>query len=259
MLAFVSRWTLGSILFLSSFAAMMGPVAYAQHLMSAPRLPFTAAYLGSLALSLYFALGVSQTGSLSISSLMLSLFLLASQYDPNIDFRPYPTCLFAMVSYQLLPDGLQRPTPSDIFWCKTSSDMDDWLSNPKSNEEDSLSTCNYTCVIASVTRRPCILAALVYTRCCSRLVSMACFLLAKFCNITPDYDVAVPPRPKAIRGLFRSFIIRVSNIYQGDDKAGPIACIVFYSMIVRARHDSPWGAEQQVSEKKLVAILLVKS
>jgi Got1/Sft2-like family len=36
----------------------MGPFAYVQHLMSGPRLPFTAAYLGSLGLSLYFALGV---------------------------------------------------------------------------------------------------------------------------------------------------------------------------------------------------------
>jgi hypothetical protein len=38
---------------------MMGPVAYAQHLMSTPRLPFTAAYFGSIGLTLYFSLGVS--------------------------------------------------------------------------------------------------------------------------------------------------------------------------------------------------------
>lgn len=54
-----SRWTFGSILFLTSFAVVMGPVAYAQHLLSTPRLPFTVAYFGSLALSLYFSLGVS--------------------------------------------------------------------------------------------------------------------------------------------------------------------------------------------------------
>lgn len=53
------RWTLGSILFLSSFAVIMGPWAYLQHLASTPRLPFTAAYFGTLGLTLYFSIGVS--------------------------------------------------------------------------------------------------------------------------------------------------------------------------------------------------------
>jgi hypothetical protein len=57
----VVLWTLGSILFLSSFAAMMGPWAYAQHLLSTPRLPFTAAYFGSLALTIYFSIGLHST------------------------------------------------------------------------------------------------------------------------------------------------------------------------------------------------------
>ncbi|EHA57994.1 hypothetical protein MCOR27_009975 [Pyricularia oryzae] len=55
---FVTLWTLGSVFFLCSFAAMMGPMAYVQHLLSGPRLPFTGAYLGSMALSLYFAIGL---------------------------------------------------------------------------------------------------------------------------------------------------------------------------------------------------------
>jgi len=37
----------------------MGPWTYARHLVSGPRLPFTAAYFGSIALTLYFAIGVS--------------------------------------------------------------------------------------------------------------------------------------------------------------------------------------------------------
>lgn len=37
---------------------MMGPWTYAQHLLSGPRLPFTAAYFGSITLTLYFSLGV---------------------------------------------------------------------------------------------------------------------------------------------------------------------------------------------------------
>ncbi|KAK4178846.1 Got1/Sft2-like family-domain-containing protein [Triangularia setosa] len=54
-------WTLGSILFLSSFAAVMGPWAYVQHLTSTPRLPFTAAYFGSLGLTIYFSIGLQST------------------------------------------------------------------------------------------------------------------------------------------------------------------------------------------------------
>lgn len=53
------RWSMGSLLFLASWAVLMGPVTYAKHLLSTPRLPFTAAYFGSIALTLYFAVGVS--------------------------------------------------------------------------------------------------------------------------------------------------------------------------------------------------------
>ncbi|CAK7267979.1 Protein transport protein sft2 [Sporothrix epigloea] len=67
-----SGWTLGSILFLSSFAAMMGPWAYVQHLASAPRLPFTGAYFGSIALTLYFSLGLHST-ILTLLSAILQL------------------------------------------------------------------------------------------------------------------------------------------------------------------------------------------
>jgi len=55
---FAVLWSVGSILFLASFAAVMGPVAYIKHLASAPRLPFTAAYFGSIGLTLYFSLGL---------------------------------------------------------------------------------------------------------------------------------------------------------------------------------------------------------
>lgn len=39
----------------------MGPWTYAKHLGSGARLPFTAAYFGSIALTLYFAIGVSKS------------------------------------------------------------------------------------------------------------------------------------------------------------------------------------------------------
>lgn len=53
------RWTVGSFLFLASFAAVMGPVNYVYHLLSTPRLPFTAAYFGSIIMTLVFAIKVS--------------------------------------------------------------------------------------------------------------------------------------------------------------------------------------------------------
>lgn len=50
---------MGSVFFLASWAVMLGPRTYLSHLLSGPRLPFTAVYLGSIALTLYFAVGVS--------------------------------------------------------------------------------------------------------------------------------------------------------------------------------------------------------
>jgi len=58
---FAILWSMGSVLFLASWAVMMGPLQYVQHLLSGPRLPFTAAYFGSIALTLYFSLGLHST------------------------------------------------------------------------------------------------------------------------------------------------------------------------------------------------------
>lgn len=49
---------------------MMGPWAYVQHLASTPRLPFTAAYFGSIALTLYFSLGLHSTILTLISAII---------------------------------------------------------------------------------------------------------------------------------------------------------------------------------------------
>ncbi|CAG8380907.1 unnamed protein product [Penicillium salamii] len=54
---FAVLWSVGSVLFLLSWAVLMGPWSYAKHLISGTRLPFTAAYFGSIALTLYFAIG----------------------------------------------------------------------------------------------------------------------------------------------------------------------------------------------------------
>ncbi|KAJ6131136.1 hypothetical protein N7523_001596 [Penicillium sp. IBT 18751x] len=54
---FAVLWSVGSVLFLLSWAVLMGPWSYAKHLISGSRLPFTAAYFGSIGLTLYFAIG----------------------------------------------------------------------------------------------------------------------------------------------------------------------------------------------------------
>jgi uncharacterized MnhB-related membrane protein len=58
---FVILWSVGSLLFLASFAAVMGPMNYVYHLLSGPRLPFTGAYFGSILLTLVFALKLHST------------------------------------------------------------------------------------------------------------------------------------------------------------------------------------------------------
>ncbi|KAL1874011.1 hypothetical protein VTK73DRAFT_617 [Phialemonium thermophilum] len=73
---FVTLWTVGSFLFLCSFAAVMGPLAYAQHLLSSPRLPFTTAYFGSIGLTLYFSVGL-RSPILTLLSAIIQLACLA--------------------------------------------------------------------------------------------------------------------------------------------------------------------------------------
>ncbi|KAF0318728.1 golgi traffic protein [Colletotrichum asianum] len=99
---FVILWTLGSLLFLASFAAMMGPTAYAKHLISGPRLPFTAAYFGSLGLSLYFSLG----------------------HFPDLDLGADSAGLLVVVFSQLFSNGLQWLAPCHHVWGEEGSGMD---------------------------------------------------------------------------------------------------------------------------------------
>ncbi|KIW67420.1 hypothetical protein PV04_06678 [Phialophora macrospora] len=58
---FVILWSVGSLMFLSSWAVLMGPMQYTMHLISGPRLPFTAAYFGSIIMTIYFAVGLHST------------------------------------------------------------------------------------------------------------------------------------------------------------------------------------------------------
>ncbi|KZV71686.1 SFT2-domain-containing protein [Peniophora sp. CONT] len=53
---FALAFSLGSLLVMFGFAVLIGPVNHIKHLCQRERLPFSAAYVGSLALTLYFAL-----------------------------------------------------------------------------------------------------------------------------------------------------------------------------------------------------------
>jgi hypothetical protein len=118
----------------------MGPVTYAQHLLSAPRLPFTAAYFGSIALTLYFSLGVRIYPSPnSITSPhptypphdgLDHLFTdphAARISNPHVPCLSLSVGLSIMVSRQLLPHGIERSSTRNHFWSSKGSSMDDRL------------------------------------------------------------------------------------------------------------------------------------
>lgn len=71
------------MLFLASWAVLMGPLVYAQHLISGPRLPFTAAYFGSITMTLVFAIKVSLSFDLACLQL-----LPRSRHTPLPAFSP---------------------------------------------------------------------------------------------------------------------------------------------------------------------------
>ncbi|KAM0702565.1 hypothetical protein Q7P35_009995 [Cladosporium inversicolor] len=72
---FAILWSMASALFLGSWAALMGPMIYAKHLLSQERLPFTATYFGSIGLTLYFAVGL-QSALLTLISSIIQLVAL---------------------------------------------------------------------------------------------------------------------------------------------------------------------------------------
>lgn len=57
------------VLFMAGFAILQGPLAHLKHIFSSERLPFTAAYFGSLILTLIFALVVSRPRPSACASL----------------------------------------------------------------------------------------------------------------------------------------------------------------------------------------------
>jgi hypothetical protein len=77
---------------------MMGPLTYGKHLVSAQRLPFTAAYFGSIGLTLYFSLGVSS--GLCLSSLLFVSAVLERVGGEKIWKGYQLTVLFLQYSFE---------------------------------------------------------------------------------------------------------------------------------------------------------------
>ncbi|KAF9784710.1 SFT2-domain-containing protein [Thelephora terrestris] len=62
---FALALSLGSVLVMFGFAVLVGPITHLKHLLSKERLPFSAAYITSLALTIYFSVSAkSYLGSL---------------------------------------------------------------------------------------------------------------------------------------------------------------------------------------------------
>jgi hypothetical protein len=104
----------------------MGPWAYLQHLASTPRLPFTAAYFGSLGLTLYFSVGVSLS-MLSGTNGVNTEAAPAPKHNSHALCWSHSTRFPHLVSDQLLPDGLQRAAPCKHLWRSQGSSLDDRL------------------------------------------------------------------------------------------------------------------------------------
>ncbi|WVQ63749.1 uncharacterized protein L199_001902 [Kwoniella botswanensis] len=74
---FALAFTLGSCLFMLGFAILHGPWNHLKHILSPERLPFSLAYFGSLALTLFFAIGIRSTIGTLIAAIIQVIALLS--------------------------------------------------------------------------------------------------------------------------------------------------------------------------------------
>ncbi|KAG0248533.1 protein transport protein sft2 [Mortierella polycephala] len=81
---FATSFTLGSILLMVSFALLKGPAAHIKALMTKERLPFTAAYFGSMAFVLWASLGANSYILTIIGTIVeiLALLYYFTSYSP---------------------------------------------------------------------------------------------------------------------------------------------------------------------------------
>ncbi|CAE6414067.1 unnamed protein product [Rhizoctonia solani] len=74
---FALAFSLGSLLVMFGFCVLIGPVNQIKHLLSKERLPFSAAYFGSLTLTLYFSLGSPSYFGALVSAIVQIIALLS--------------------------------------------------------------------------------------------------------------------------------------------------------------------------------------
>lgn len=135
----VYRWSMASVLFLSSWAVLMGPWIYgksnralsllvvadcgaAQHLVSKERLPFTATYFGAIGMTLWSAVGVSQGLMCTLPDDLLTCTS-AAKHDFDHDVLGRPNSRARMVPCQLLPDGFARSSICSEIWWQSDIDL----------------------------------------------------------------------------------------------------------------------------------------
>jgi len=82
---FALMFSLGSLFTLGSFSFLWGPCNHLTHLFSKERLPFTSVYLGTLTLTLYFALGLQSYILTSVAAVgqVLALLWFVISYIPG--------------------------------------------------------------------------------------------------------------------------------------------------------------------------------
>jgi len=97
---FALLFTMGSLCFIISFSLLKGPVAHFKQLASKEKLPFTAAYFGSLVLTLYTAMG--------LQSQVLTIFSSGAQLA---------ALMYFFMSY--IPGGVSGLT----YMCKTMGNI----------------------------------------------------------------------------------------------------------------------------------------
>ncbi|KAI8097824.1 Got1/Sft2-like family-domain-containing protein [Gilbertella persicaria] len=103
---FAATFTLGSILILVSVALLRGPWAHTKHMISKERLPFTISYVGSMALTLYAAIGIRAmilTVLFAIIQIVALIWYVGSYIPGGVSTLRYGTAYIGRRAASVLP------------------------------------------------------------------------------------------------------------------------------------------------------------
>ncbi|KAG2232717.1 hypothetical protein INT48_000074 [Thamnidium elegans] len=100
---FAATFTLGSILILVSVALLRGPLSHLQHMMTKERIPFTVSYVGSMAMTLYAAIGTFLTIFFAIIQIIALLWYVGSYIPGGISTLRYGTSYIGGRVVSILP------------------------------------------------------------------------------------------------------------------------------------------------------------